>query len=454
MRVLQVSHQDGRGGAAQIAWNLQRAYRARGLDARMAVKKKLGSNQDVIEIPHEKYKPATTRFLLRLGRKLAALNSQVRGMEHLAAFFFLLAEYPQRLEVYRGREDFYAPGTWHLLELFPEPVDILHLHNLHKSWLNDQGEYFDLRALPWLSQRLPVVMTLHDAWLISGHCAHSFECERWKSGCGLCPDLTIYPAIRKDGTAYNWVRKRDIYRQSRLNVVAPSHWLLEKVKQSSLSAGMLRACVIPNGVDLTVFHPGSGERIALGLPLDANILVFSADGIRKNQMKDFQTLRLAIAQVAERLPKTLFVALGEAGPTEQVGRAEVRFVPYQTEPEMVARYYRAADAYIHAARADTFPNSVIEALACGTPVVATHVGGIPEQIREGETGFLTPAGDPQALATKIEQLLNNLEDRRQMGNAAAQDAQRRFDVNRQADAYLAWYREILEENRHALSQNF
>ncbi len=358
------------------------------------------------------------------------------------------------MEVYRGREDFYAPGTWHLLELFPEPVDILHLHNLHKSWLNDQGEYFDLRALPWLSQRLPVVMTLHDAWLISGHCAHSFECERWKSGCGLCPDLTIYPAIRKDGTAYNWVRKRDIYRQSRLNVVAPSHWLLEKVKQSSLSAGMLRACVIPNGVDLTVFHPGSGERIALGLPLDANILVFSADGIRKNQMKDFQTLRLAIAQVAERLPKTLFVALGEAGPTEQVGRAEVRFVPYQTEPEMVARYYRAADAYIHAARADTFPNSVIEALACGTPVVATHVGGIPEQIREGETGFLTPAGDPQALATKIEQLLNNLEDRRQMGNAAAQDAQRRFDVNRQADAYLAWYREILEENRHALSQNF
>ncbi len=455
MRVLQVNLKDDQGGAAQIAWNLHRAYRARGLDARMAVGRKFSGDEHVFEIPHEKYKPALTRWLLNSGRKLEALSSQVRkiGLGRFGGVLLMLAESSRRWDVVRGREAFYAPGTAHLLETHAAP-DILHLHNLHKDWLNDRRDYFDLRALPGLSSRVPVVMTLHDAWLLSGHCAHSMDCERWQSGCGHCPDLGIYPSIQRDATAYNWQRKLDIYRQSFLNVITPSRWLMDKVESSILSEGVKSSRVIPNGVDLSIFHPGPKDRISLGFPVDANILLFSADGIRQNKMKDFQTLSLAIAQVAERLPRVLFVALGETGPVEQIGRAEVRFVPYKKDPGLVARYYRAADIYIHAARADTFPNSVIEALACGTPVVATHVGGIPEQIKEGETGFLTPPGDPQAMALRIEQLLTDLELRRRVGRSAAQDASNRFDLNHQVDQYLGWYQEILGEQKNRQQNPF
>lgn len=450
LRILQVNLRDGQGGAAQITWNLHRTYQKRGLEARMAVSQKLSCDPNVFEIPHENFKPAAMRFLLKSGRKLESISLHLPkvGLGRIGGALISLAEYRRLIDAYRGHEDFYAPGTSHILDMCQNPVDILHLHNLHKNW-NERRNYFDLRALPGLSRKVPIVMTLHDAWLLSGHCAHSMECERWQSGCGQCPDLDIYPALRRDGTAYNWQRKRDIYRQCRLHVATPSQWLMGRVKKSILFEGLASSRVIPNGVDLSVFHPGLEDRAALGLPTDAYVLLFAADGVRVNKLKDFQTLHHAILQVAERLPKVLFVALGERGQTEQVGRAELRFVPYQNNPDLVASYYRAADLYVHASHADTFPNSIIEAMACGTPVVATKVGGIPEQIVEGKTGFLTPEGDPAALAMRIEQLLRNAEFRHRMGQVAAKDASKRFDLNRQVDAYLAWYQEILLERQNA-----
>jgi glycosyltransferase involved in cell wall biosynthesis len=328
-----------------------------------------------------------------------------------------------------------------LLALPPEPPDLIHAHNLH-------GGYFDLRYLTVLSRRRPVVLTLHDAWLLSGHCAHSFACERWRTGCGQCPDLTIYPAIRRDATARNWRGKQRIYARSRFYIATPARWLMQKVAQSTLAPAAVEARVIPYGVNLHHFHPADSRsvRASLGLPQDARVLLFTANGIRQNIWKDYQTMRAAIALVAAQLPgqKVLFLALGEDAPTETIGPAEIRFVPFQQDPSAVACYYQAADVYIHAAKADTFPNTVLEALACGTPVVATAVGGIPEQVEDGVNGFLVPPGDSQALAARITQLLSDDELRRRMSLEAAQTARQRFDLDRQVDDYLGWYEEILD----------
>jgi glycosyltransferase involved in cell wall biosynthesis len=308
-----------------------------------------------------------------------------------------------------------------------------------------------MRALAWLSNQVPVVLTLHDAWLLSGHCAHSFDCERWKIGCGQCPDLTIYPAIRRDATAYNWKRKQKIFAKSRLCVATPSQWLMRKVEQSMLFPAIVEARVIPNGVDLDVFHPGERQavRARLGIPQDAKVLLVSAHGIRRNVWKDYQTMRAAVAMVAERLhrQRVVFLALGEDAPEERIGRAEVRFIPYQDDPHDVARYYQAADVYLHAARADTFPTSILEALACGRPVVATAVGGIPEQVEDTRTGFLVPAGAVKAMADRLAHLLSDDALRERMGAQAAEFACRRFDLCRQADTYLDWYQEIVSRPR-------
>jgi glycosyltransferase involved in cell wall biosynthesis len=110
---------------------------------------------------------------------------------------------------------------------------------------------------------------------------------------------------------------------------------------------------------------------------------------------------------------------------------------------MVARYYQAADLYIHAARADTFPNTILEALACGIPVIATAVGGIPEQIHEGKTGFLTPLGDASAMAGAIWRLLEDPDLRKKMGDAAIREVNEKFSLDLQVKRFLSWYEEII-----------
>ncbi len=84
------------------------------------------------------------------------------------------------------------------------PAQIVQCHNLH-------GGYFDLRALQWLSARVPTLLTLHDMWTLTGHCAHALGCDRWRTGCGRCPDLKLDPAIRADAYPSKPVRVVNAY---------------------------------------------------------------------------------------------------------------------------------------------------------------------------------------------------------------------------------------------------
>ena len=442
LRILQVSTFDIHGGAAKVAWDLFAAYRARGHTSWLAVGEKLSDDPDVLLIPNQEQRGGWYRFWQQAGSRLRTGPTSGPAAHLLRRLTSGLSEPARRLDLFRGVEDFHFPGTRRLLTLTSEEPHVVHCHNLH-------GGYFDLRLLPWLSRRVPVIVTLHDAWLLSGHCAHSMSCERWKTGCGHCPDLTLYPAVQRDATALNWRRKREIYARSRLFIATPSRWLMSKVEQSMLAPSIVEARVLPNGVDGGIFHPAD-RRVARelrGIPDEASVLLTTGVMIQRNEWKDYPTLREAVALATTRLPgrDLLLLVLGEAAPPERVDGLEIRFIPYQDDPRVVAQYYQAADVYVHAAREDTFPSSVLEAMACGTPVVATRVGGIPEQIEEASTGFLVSPGDVNGLAERVARLLSSPVLRENMGRQAAEAAKSRFSFERQVDAYLAWYREVIDQ---------
>lgn len=442
LRILQISTVDGGGGSEKMAWGFHQALRAKGNQAWMAVGHKNTEDQDVLVIPKGRCRTMWARTWLAVGNMVSGLVGKVRGAVRLYNLVYWIGQPKRWLGTRLGHENFDFPGTWKILELPPERPDIVHCCNLH-------GNYFDLRVLPWLSRQVPVVMKPGDMWLLTGHCAHSLDCERWKSGCGHCPRIDIYPAIRRDATAFNWQRKRQIYARSRLYFATRCRWLTDIMEQSILAPAITETRVIPNGIDLAVFHPGdrNGARTMLGIPHDAKVLLFVGKAIRSNIFKDYQTLEAAVEQVADRLPgvSLLLICLGEKKQPEHIGGATVWSVGYQNDTGTVAEYYRAADIYVHAARADTFPNTVLEALACGTPVVATAVGGIPDQIEDGVTGFLVSRGDASHMAERIERLLHDTELQKRMGLCAAESARHRFDLNRQVDAYLEWYYEILAD---------
>jgi glycosyltransferase involved in cell wall biosynthesis len=407
LSILQVNASDTGGGAEAVGRALHRAYRARGLDAWLAVGLRRGGEDGVLPIG--------------VGRSRRSRALRDPGV---------------LLDVVRGREDFRFPASHRLLDLPPRPPAILHLHNLH-------GGYFDLRALPELSARQPTLVTMHDEWLYTGHCAYTLGCDRWQDVCGSCPHLDVYPGLRVDGTAGNRRRKVALYERTRLHVVCPSAWLLERARRSALAPALVSACVIPNGVDLEMFSPGDRDeaRARLGLSREAHVLVFAAQGARTNPYKDFSTLRAALEVIgAATGPSVVAVALGESAEDERLGRVLLRSEAF-VERERVAAFLRAADVYVHATRADNHPLAVLEALACGTPVVSAHVGGIGEQLR-GDTGLLVEPEDPAALAAAVSELLADDERRQRMGAAAAADAGARFGLESQVDAYVALYREL------------
>jgi glycosyltransferase involved in cell wall biosynthesis len=446
LRILQISTTDLGGGAEESAWNLFQAYRQRAFDSWLAVGRKLSDDRDVLVIPNEANRPRWTR----LWRRIQAGGAS-RGLGRLPQLLGKLAwlgEPKRFIEPHLGIEDFNYPGAWRLLDLPPRRPSVVHCHNLHAN-------YFDLRVLPWLSKRVPVILNLRDAWLLSGHCAHSLGCERWKTGCGKCPDLTIYPAVRRDSTGYNWRRKQRIYARSRLYVTAPSQWLIDKAKRSILRALQYR--VIPNAIDLTIFRPMARARArqSLGLLENAKIVLFTTH----NTFKDSATVETALShlEVREDGAELLFIGLGRSGRERRLGRGWMRYVEFERDRHRMAEYYNAADVFVHAAKAEAeaFGKTVAESMACGTPVVATAVGGIPEQITDGVTGFLVPARDASGIARGVQSLLLDYSLWRRISQVGRESAMNRFGLDRQASDFLTWYKEILDEREqrhpHALS---
>ncbi len=182
--VTQVGTFERGGGAENVAWNLFQEFRARGHRSFLVVGRGASSDPDVRQFDDLKDRSAWAQALLRRRQRL--LGSQNPAAIQTARALRVLAEPGREWGRRRGREDMEFPSSHRVLDITPDPPDILHCHNLH-------GEYFDLRILPELTRRLPVVLTLHDAWLLGGGCAHSVECDRWRDDCGSCARPDLYP---------------------------------------------------------------------------------------------------------------------------------------------------------------------------------------------------------------------------------------------------------------------
>ena len=136
---------------------------------------------------------------------------------------------------------------------------------------NTHGSYFSHTALPLLSRLRPVVWRLSDMWAFTGHVAYSYDCERWRHGCGSCPYLGEYPALSRDTTAALWRWKNAVYKRSKLTIVAPSRWI-ERLASESPLLSRFPIVRIPNGIDLERFRrvPARGgaraARVAAGRP--------------------------------------------------------------------------------------------------------------------------------------------------------------------------------------------
>lgn len=324
------------------------------------------------------------------------------------------------------------------LPLFQD-ADIIHLHNLH-------GGYFNMWSLPLLSALKPTVWTLHDMQPLTGHCAHSLDCERWLPaiGCGHCPHLKTYPSLWRDRTHQLWQDKHTIYTHSSLYLVTPSVWLQHLTEKSLLKEQPL-AC-IPNGADTSVYCPQDKQesRRLLGFSQNALLVGGCADGGMTNPWKGGKYTLETILELKKHFPSLQFLNIGvKMPPTELQHEDWVHHIPYVHNPIQLARLYATLDLLLYPTLADNHPLVCIESLCCGTPIAGFATGGVPEIVRDGLDGLLVPTHDGIALTKAAINLLQDTILRERMSHEAAASATQRFNLELFSHRYEKVYEEAL-----------
>lgn len=307
--------------------------------------------------------------------------------------------------------------------------DVTHLH-----WINHG--MLSLRDVGQLKG--PVVWTLHDSWVFTGGCHSPQDCTAFRQQCGHCPELGS--RRERDLSRRNWKRKQAAWKQAFFTVVTPSRWLAERAQQSSLLQGR-RIDVIPNAVDTSVFHPMDrvDARRALGLPEGRPLFLFAAHGALTDWNKGADVWKAALSFVAAKSPGGEAVLAGTADPVGPLP-LPVHELGVLT-PDRMALVLSAVDAVAVPSRLENLPNLVAESLACGTPVAAFSVGGIPEMIRMKETGYLATPHDPEDLAHGICELLAHGAPMRE---ACAAFAREIYSPETVARCHMDLYHSLLE----------
>jgi glycosyltransferase involved in cell wall biosynthesis len=320
-------------------------------------------------------------------------------------------------------------------------ADIINFHSFRRR--------FSYLALPAMTRCKPGVFTLHDVWPYTGHCCVTYDCERWKTGCGKCPYPEVHPAIKRDGTHLEWKLKNWAYSRSNLAIVTLCTQVTEKAEQSMLNRFPIHQ--IPSGIDTEVFEPLDPElcRSLLSVPKGKKVLMFAALNMSQH-WKGGDLLLEALRGLPESLKaETVLLLLGDKG--EAIARCagiQTLSLGYVTNDRFKAIAYSAADLFITPSRAEGFGLVSLESLACGTPVVAFGVGGALDLVRPGLTGYLAEPENTQDLCNGIVQLLEDESLRNAMGQRGRGLVLREYTLELSVQRYVTLYRQLLQ-NRDA-----
>lgn len=413
MRVVQISVTDKDGGGGAPSYRLHRGFLSLGIDSTMYVMRRMEDSADgTIKVFHGRndIPSRVTRFIYKrwISRELVTYKDRIR----------------------RDRSGFIydrAPEGRSAISQMP-PADVIYIHGAI-GFL----DYY--RDLPILAQRATIVFVLHDMSFFTGGCTHAFDCERFVDRCGTCPLFNSND--ERDVTRRVWQRKHAVFSQisNRLHFVAPSQWIAREAKRS----GLLRDFpveVIPLDINAEVFRPRnrSAMRELLGIPQDAHVVGFLSNPMaRAVRIKGFSFLLKALEDMSESRRPFLVTAGGGAPPIDVA-------VPHKHlgqihDSHLLSALYSAADIVALPSLVENLPRVAMEAMACGTPVVAFATGGIPEIVRHGVTGLVIPKLDTVALRLGIDELLQNPSARAQMAENSKRIALEEYSMPIQAQRH-------------------
>ncbi|NEP22339.1 glycosyltransferase family 4 protein [Moorena sp. SIO3I6] len=406
MNVLHINQSDISGGAAIAGYRLHQGLLAKGIDSRLLVGT-VKTKSDRVAHVSRRYRLENQLFRLTWGFGFNDLN--------LISSFDI------------PKHNFY------------KNANVINFHNLHTN-------YFNYLAIPSLTKEKPAVLTLHDMWSFTGHCAYSYDCDRWKIGCGKCPYPATYPAIKKDNTHLEWRLKNWVYSRSNITIVTPSNWLTKQAEQSMLNRFPVHH--IPYGIDTEAYQPLDTEqcRSLLGIPKNKKVLMFGAVSFNDSR-KGSDLLLKALSLLPKSLKaETVLLTMGSSG--EGISEAvemQTLNLGYVSSDRLKSIAFSAADLFIFPTRADNLPLVLQESMACGTPMVSFKIGGVPDLVRPGITGYLAVPEDTEDFSNGIVQLLEDGKVREEMSQNCREIAVEEYPLELQARRYIKLYSQVLKK---------
>ncbi len=395
------------GGAARAACRLADCLRGAGIDVTRLVGVEKGERHDAVVV-----EPGRVE---RLGlRGLARLSKRASTQLHEQAVLRALDRHIDRAR-----------------------PDVINIHNLHYAGWSP-------RIASHCATRAPVVWTLHDMWSFTGRCAYAYDCRAFVSGCGsACPTADEYPVLPPHEIEGAWNRRARLVAASPgITIVAPSRWLSAEAARGLWRGHRIET--IPYCVPLNTYRPSADrERVrhSLGLAKSSRLALSVPDNVT-DRRKGFHLLVEALS--GGTFPDLTLAVAGSWSEGIAIGGCEVRGLGYVTSEERMAELYAAADMLIHPAPVDNLPNVVLESIASGTPVLGFDIGGLPDMVRAGCTGWLAKETTAEALREAIGRALGDLDAGPDLRASCRLTAEQDYAPSVQAERYVDLFEELIQ----------
>jgi glycosyltransferase involved in cell wall biosynthesis len=414
IKVLFLSTSDNIGGAAKATLKLYKSLFQYDLRLRMLVKKKITKEKSIRKILT--FLPATihVKFDELL---LSAYHKRERNFWSLAILPDLFLQMALRF------------SSYNILQL---------------NWVN--AGFVPIKILRNIKK--PVIWRLSDSWAFTGGCHIPFSCEKYVTGCGACPQLNSVDEF--DLSRQTLLRKLKSWENVNLTLVAPSKWIASNARKSLLFKNR-KIVHIPTGVEIDVFKPLNIEdtRKKLGLPLGKKIILFGAVEIF-DPNKGFHLLIEALNYLYSNYRHRENIELVIFGYADKIDFEKLNFKSAFTglvsDADLLNEYYAAADVFVLPSIMENSPNTVVEALSAGTPVVAFDACGTSELIDHLTDGYLASPYITEDLCNGIIHVLEQSEKDDMMRKKAREKVEARYNIKNIAGQYYQLYKEISENN--------
>jgi glycosyltransferase involved in cell wall biosynthesis len=275
-----------------------------------------------------------------------------------------------------------------------------------------------------------VIAYMHDCYLISGRCAYPGSCSLYEKGCDhTCPTWREYPALEPSKIRCAWTLRRQIFCGDQgVPLATNSQWTLQLAKHSL--DGLKRADVVYLGLDEQLFKPIDRivARRLLGIPEDRFVILSGAINVGEKR-KAAHFFREVVASLGRRAE---FLVFGQ----ESLGMKGVRAAGLLRDFRKMPILYSASNVFVGTALEEAFGQTLCEAAACGVPVVAFDVGGVPEVAPHNVSARLTRQLSAEGLLNELEFFLQNPDNCRVFGTAGRSLVESQFTLQKQGQRWM------------------